>query len=513
MTAHLAKLEQDNDALRHQLEEQRQKMATAQREQEKTRTTLEQELERKIANLEQQTREIRHEKSKELTKEFETKVIEMDKQSAELKRRISQDYRQRMSALEEECTHLKKQVTVLQDKWSRDREQYQQLEKTNKELSQEKEQFKKTINTLQESSGSKLKQLEDSVNSLQNGASVLQTQNERINNLCVEDINKDNAKYILMREDSSDVESTPPVRSSSQRSLNSSVSSMDSLSELNSSRASCTSTPQRPVHMRSHPARGVVAPLRRSVPHSDHVHAHRHSSFHRDDKSRSSTLGRPKSEVPPFSRSSQVRQSMPEKKMMFVAPERRSRPTTPTPRHYQSMEYIKPYTPNSLSREKSKSKESFSERIGRFMNFKSSKGEPHGSDRDSGHATSPESPSLDDSRDSNHTLTSISIVSSETIRTHMRSNPPPPKMTDKWKMFVDKIVDLQDKNQQLIVENSQLRRDFAKLSYATERLDKLESRNLQLEVENRKLIKIIEMLQGSGRNPHDNRIYHYYSNV
>ena len=94
----------------------------------------------------------------------------------------------------------------------------------------------------------------------------------------------------------------------------------------------------------------------------------------------------------------------------------------------------------------------------------------------------------------------------------MRANPQV-RMTDKWKMFVDKIVDLQDKNQQLIVENSQLRRDFAKLMYATERLDKLESRNLQLEVENRKLTKIIEMLQGSGRNPHDNRLYHYYSNV
>ena len=513
VTAHLTRMEGENEEMRHQLEELRQKLQASERDHEKAKVKLEQDYERKVAQIDQQTREIRHRTSIQLTKEFEAKVLAMEKQGAELKRRINQEYRHRMTALEAECTSLKKQVDILQESWTKDKEQSTAVLQENRELKEEKEMFKETINTLKRNSGCKFPQLEQEVD-LNSSASELQSYTAHVTNVAADGIaNRDGAKYIMRRENSESDTDSLGSRSSSQQSLNSNFSRDIDMGSYG--HPSGTSTPKGPV-MRHKPARGVVAPQRRSLPpEREPQHVHHSTPFRRDDPHRASTTPmRPKSDHSPFARNNYVRASMPERKTVYVVPERRSRPTTPVGHSYPSPEKVRSnrHSSGSLSKEKSASRESFSEKIGRFISRKTSSKTEHNSDRDSGHATSPGSPNMDDSQNSNHILTSLSIVSSETIRTQIRSSQTP-KMDSKWKMFVDKIVDLQDKNQQLIVDNSELRRTMGSIKYAAERLDTLEQRNLQLEVENRKLIKIIGMLQGSGRNPHDNRLYHFYSNV
>lgn len=507
-------MEQDNEELRQQLEENKQKMATAQREFDKAKAKLEQDYERKVADMEQQTRELRNNKAKELTKEYEARIMALEKQQMDSKRRVTSDYRQRMGNLEQECSTLKQQVSQLHKKWSNDKEQKELLEKKNKNLSEEKDQFKKKLRDLQESSEDKIKQLE----SYQQAPAEVTTNKEVTGNTFVDDLNKDNAKHLVTSPQIRDYPQIP--RTPSNQSLSSSRASLASTNEAQICDIYVTpSVPPsaygRPV-MRNKPARGVVTPQRRSVPNNGLSYS-QPKDYHksRDEKNyyHTSTPMRPRSEVQPFSRSNPLRQSMPERlpeRIVYVSPEKpKARPMSSLDgggRHHQSTEYLKPGS--SLNKEKSRSRESFTEKLGRFMNFKP-KGD-NGCDRDSGHATSPDSPNLDDSRDYRH---SLSVFSSETIRTSTQVTTNSSTKVSECKSFVDKIVYLQNKNQELIIENTELKRALGTLKYATDRLDKLEERNILLEVENRKLKKIIETLQGSGRNPHDNRIYHYYSNV
>lgn len=84
--------------------------------------------------------------------------------------------------------------------------------------------------------------------------------------------------------------------------------------------------------------------------------------------------------------------------------------------------------------------------------------------------------------------------------------------SDRWKFIVDKIIDIHDRNQSLILENSELKKTISSLHFSSDRCEKLEKDNIKLEVENRKLKKIIDAFQSS-QSPHDKKVYHYYSHV
>ena len=308
------------------------------------------------------------------------------------------------------------------------------------------------------------------------------------------------------------------------------------------------------------PARGVVAPQRRAPPPTEvKVAQPKHSfslPFSRSSKARTPVKSsRPHSsaEVQPFSRNNPLRSTMPEKRTMHVRPERHSNPPSnrsqsPQPQSkglwQQGIHLI--FHPAGSNNRHSLSSSMDSHRSTpvhpekQKMNSSSTRpssdhpdldksGYQSGKDcgSDSGHATSPDSPEAGDSKAKNgyiengynkensHKLTSIQVTSTETRKSQFRSSTSEkmPQVGEKWKYFIDKIVELQDKNQGLIVENSDLRRTSNSQKFSSSKLSNLEERNLELEIENRKLKKIVEMLQGSVRNPNDPREYQFYTNV
>jgi hypothetical protein len=132
-------------------------------------------------------------------------------------------------------------------------------------------------------------------------------------------------------------------------------------------------------------------------------------------------------------------------------------------------------------------------------------------DTDSGCTTSPDHSASPESTNGNSDHY-FEIFTSETVQMQMRyvgAN------GDKLKVFVDKIVELQNRNQELMLESSEMRRTLKSIRTTSDRLDALENKNLKLEVENRKLRRICESLQMSltGKNQYDKRLYHFYSNV
>ena len=107
------------------------------------------------------------------------------------------------------------------------------------------------------------------------------------------------------------------------------------------------------------------------------------------------------------------------------------------------------------------------------------------------------------------------VYSTETTRIQTVRSVSQGSVNEKWKVFVDKIMELQNKNQTLVLENSEIKRALTSVRLSAERIDALENKNIQLEVENRKLKRICESLQMSltGKEPYDKRLYHFYSNV
>ena len=286
------------------------------------------------------------------------------------------------------------------------------------------------------------------------------------------------------------------------------------------------------------PARGIVSPQRRGKPVTQ-PQPSSSSPFMRHDKNRIPISPSKSKSVDsePFSRDNILRATMPERRTVYVTPERRTsversgspdlgklryEPVT----HRHSSTSVDFYHTLPLQPEKHKM---YASTTGVAMNSPTLEKSPSFHEKwkdggsDSGHATSPESPESstrfengypENDKESKRRLTSMEITSSETIRTHFRASSRTSQVGgEKWKYFVDKIVDLQDKNQKLILENSDLKKVSNTQNFTTDLLRSLKERNLILEVENRKLKKIIEMLQGGGRNPNDPREYHFYTNV
>lgn len=172
----------------------------------------------------------------------------------------------------------------------------------------------------------------------------------------------------------------------------------------------------------------------------------------------------------PFSRSDPARASMPERQTMYVTPEQRKHKNPP----------VAKVRPASASYQET----------------------------DSGH-TSPDSPKTMSTIE--QILSTISITTTESVKKHGFKMP---KTGDKYRILVSKIVELQDRNQQLVLENTEIKRVISKIRYSVERIDAVEKKNIDLEIENRRLSKICASLQSanSSKEPKDCP-YHYYSSV
>ncbi len=507
MASCVARLECENDELRQDIEGYRQRLMDTQHQLEKMKKEAAKEYQQKVESLEKETKQLRKRTSMELSKEFQQKMADVDKKNEDLKRKMTLTVQQRLNVIQKENNDLKKQIQIMQDMWGKDKEQYARLEKLNKDLTSEKEHFKQTISRIQQSSEGKIHQLEMEVDDLQKRAMTLKKHNDRVKNLCDNEINKDNAKYVVS-------EAVRDVERSQRKMRGSSSSAFVQTPEVERMHAETQSQSVGVVQGSSRsitPVRGVVAPQRRSLGSESPDYSEQTTPFARGDRTRRSIV--PMRNSLPFSRDNRMRQSMPEKKMVFVAPERRNA----TPSGGKSRSSYNPPMRNS-------SPVSMCETNKLSQSFDGQKLKEYSSDKDSGHATSPDSPTsehipngIPNGKESNkiaHFITSFQMVSNETVKTRIKttSHQSVPKMSEKWKVFVDKIIELQDKNQQLMVQNSELRKTINSVKFNVERIDRLEKMNVDLEVENKKLRKICEMLQ-STNNPYDPRTYHFYSNV
>ena len=578
MTSTVTRLEMDKEELQLEVDSLRERLSTTQTENGRLKKEADKEVARRISELEHHTQELRLQTSKELSseyqKEYEKKVASLEEQGAELKHKISQEFAQKMSALEQqkrnaidECSRkmaaadrqkrefgsqveeYKKQLMVLQEAYTRDKDQARHMEKLNQDLSIEKEQFKQRLQALQENSAGRIQQLELEVESARARSARIQQHNNKINNLCDPEINRDNAQYVAMRAANGHVgmercpvgERRGPRGGSRPTSATSSPMMRDHNQNLRRSASMRVPPGHRPATVSSDPrARPttVVTPQRRPLDSSresvqsqrDIVRKGRRSSTSSQSSQISTST---MTENTPFIRSDKFRSTMPERKTVYVAPERR-----PVPRRGSETDNLKegtsksgytiieePQTPRNGSYPSvNDCKPQGQGRAGNQTDSGKIREAQSEGDKDSGRATSPDSPnSTGDQEDKEsprtrqHRLTSMEIISSETIRKSFRSvtKSGGPKINDRWMALVDKIVELQDKNQELIVDNSELKRTVNTSGFSSRRLDAIEKRNILLEVENRKLRQICETLQYalSGQNPYDKRIYHYLSNV
>ena len=255
------------------------------------------------------------------------------------------------------------------------------------------------------------------------------------------------------------------------------------------------------------------------------------ASFHRNDKLRSSaTHGRSKTLLgfSFFGRGDKLRRSMPDKSSSqnvtrdkwCVPPSsdgtpHKSRLHTASNLSRSAMQVGKsvprPQFVEYLRRRSSRSDvEPSSRSLATFGHRHSS------SDKDSGCTNSPDT-STSEYHDEGHRLTSVHVVKQTDGQAggQRQSVGSLPKTNEKWKMFVDMIVELQDKNQELTTEISELRRRTNTAKFSDDRMKMLEEKSVRLELENNKLRKICETLQFTlnGLNPYDKREYQYLSNT
>ena len=280
--------------------------------------------------------------------------------------------------------------------------------------------------------------------------------------------------------------------------------------QLNQRTSGGHATPRRSQHAQS------VSPQRR---------------FIRGEKARSTVIGRNSNKPIPtmetFSRSDRKRMTMPEKRSAYV--HHSVKPSTPkesssTSSHtlvtqdtlYLQQAFLSqhgtPVSSTTPSRIYHGSNHDHEAHITRVSQHRNDKSNGYNSDRDSGFATSPNSPeSSGDSTTRDH-FVNFSTINAETLRNSFKTSG---KVSEKWKVFVDKIVELQDKNQQLTSDNAEMKKRHNAVKFNEERISHIEKKNLELELENKKLRKIVESLQSqlSAGNPYDPREYHFYTNV
>lgn len=505
MNSHVTNLEAENEQLRTDLSTANEKLAEAEREADRLRAESRAELQQRMSELELQTKELRKKTSRELSQEFESRVQEIEQRSRNLKERVANEFQQRLQQLEENnkglqeaCEASRLQLLQAQEQWGREREQAARTEKLNRDLVAEREQFKTRISSLQESAEGRVRVLQRQLDAAHSRSQELERQNTQLARLCTPQTPV----------------ASPATRGQHQPDMNSParISYVPPSSPKQSSKRRPRSASQgegpRPVALQRHASViGIEQPQQRGKEfHHHHYHHHHYHTtpcqsapctpqknpFSRQDRLRASVQPRPSQA---FVRSDRTRASLPDRR--------------PRAKSMILPSDVKRYPSNS-------SVDYLSDAAGSTCNGRNGTDSPRErSGRDSGCATSPDSCSASPENSqpgfSNHYMTGFEVFSTETVQMRVIAA----HGADKWKAFMDKIVELQNRNQCLAVENAELKRSLKAVRASADRLDALESKNLKLEVENRKLRRICESLQMSltGKNPYDKRLYHFYSNV
>lgn len=225
-----------------------------------------------------------------------------------------------------------------------------------------------------------------------------------------------------------------------------------------------------------------------------------------------------------FSRDHRLRQSMPDKKFMYRPPERRPQPVPEGKMSQASSRRssIRDTPVSSAAQTPSQSEQTTPTGSQEAL----VRGRHRGSDTVD--CSTPTSHCETPSFDLNESLSSISsstngyskedkisrilrtlkITSTETITTKLKMF----TKSEKARVFIDKILELQDYNDRLSQENTELKKKLNSLRFSEDRVDRLEKKILELEAENQKLRKMLDIYNNYG-NPNDSRTYHYYSNV
>ena len=312
------------------------------------------------------------------------------------------------------------------------------------------------------------------------------------------------------------------------------------------------------------PVQSIGSPQRHSsplVPDKHHMHKHTNNQlpFKRHDKHRSSNTSMQSynghHDPSPFVRGDPMRASMPERNHMYATPEQRLNPASRSQPHSASTRLVYVTPDDKLDHRDSGHSSSTQsvDRKGRHGAYKqkhsvqvqtdlnrnslsldSSTRTGYNSDKDSGCATSPESPTTCNAStttakngDTNNNTTphkmttSLHVVTTEQMVSRNRTSVSTTtsdriRANEKCKSLVEKVVELQNRNQELQKDNSDQRKTISSLRFSMDRLDHMEKKNLKLDLDNKKLRKIVETLQYSltGKKiPYDLREYQFSTNV
>ena len=578
MTSEITKLEMENDSLQVDLDAMHKRLVETKRELEKLTSDTGKELRTKAIELQKETNEQRKQLVRQLTADFETQVEAVKKESRLLRRHEVAKQQQQMAALVQQTESQQIQILSLEQKYTKELEHSLHVDKVISRLSEEKEQRQLVFKSMQETSQQHIRQLEEQVEALQvkpaihhpDALSNYHTNGSSSENII--DVAMRVSRETSKLQRASLQENETAIKNSAARVVDRPRSDCSNYYRTyNGSSMTSPTSPKRhgPDAPRPTSSQGATADLYDKSGESSMKHGGRHksrnasprsasvtdfselsqsescdsvarspstetfendSSFHRNDKLRSSaTLGRCKSLLgfSFFRRGDKLRRSTPEKTSSpnvngdkWCAPISSDGAPHKSRLHSasnlnRSATQVGKGVPRSRLVEHQRRHSSRSEIERSTRSLAAYAHHRHSSsDKDSGYTNSLDT-STSDPRDGGHRLTSIHLVRHGEGQAEGQSVGSTPKTNEKWRMFVDMIVELQDKNQELTSEVSGLRHTTNAAKFSDDRMKMLEEKSLRLELENSKLRKICETLQFtlSGLNPYDKREYQFLSNT
>ena len=574
MTSEITKLEMENDSLQVDLDATHKRLVETKQELEKLTSDMGKELRTKAIELQKETNEQRKQLMHQLTADFETRVEAVKKESRLLRRHEVAKQQQQMAALVQQTETQQVQILSLEQKYTKELEHSLHVDEVISRLSEEKEQRQLVFKSMQDTSQQQIRQLEEQVESLQTKPAIrrpdalndchtseniidvamrvsretsklqrasLQENETAVNNSAARVVDRprsDCSNYYRTYNGSSMTSPTSPKRHGPDAPLPTSsrgaTANLDERSHETSMRHG-----GRYKGRNSSPRSASVTDFSElsqsescdSVARSPSSETFENgTSFQRNDKLRSSaTLGRCKSLLgfSFFRRGDKLRRSTPEKtssqnvngdkwcapissdgaphKSRLHSASNQTRSATQVGKGVPRSRLVEHQRRHSSRSEIERSTRS----LAAYAHHRHSS-----SDKDSGYTNSLDT-STSDPRDDGHRLTSIHLVRHGEGQAEGQSVGSTPKTNEKWRMFVDMIVELQDKNQELTSEVSGLRHTTNAAKFSDDRMKMLEEKSLRLELENSKLRKICETLQFtlSGLNPYDKREYQFLSNT
>ena len=569
MTSEITKLEMENESLQVDLDATHKRLAETKQELEKLTSDMGKELRTKAIELQKETNEQRKQLVHQLTDDFEKQVEAVKKESRLLRRHEVAKQQQQMAALVKQTEMQQIQILSLEEKYAKELEHSLHVDKVISSLSEEKEQRQSVFKSMQETSQQQIRQLEEQVEVLQTKSAIHHP--DALNDYHTNGGSRENIVDVAMRvsretsklQRASLQENDTAVKVSSARVDRPRSDCSNYYRTYNGSSMTSPTSPKRQGSDAPRPtsSQGATADIDESPHETSMGHGGRHkgrsiaprsasvtdfpelsqsescdsvarspssetfendTSFHRNDKLRSSaTLGRCKSLLgfSFFRRGDKLRRSTPEKtssqnvngdkwcapissdgaphKSRLHSASNLSRSATQVGKGVPRSRLVEHQRRHSNRSEIERSSRS----LAAYAHHRHSS-----SDKDSGYTNSLDT-STSEPRNDGHRLTSIDLV--------RRADGQMPKTNEKWRMFVDMIVELQDRNQELTSEISKLRHTTNAAKFCDDRMKMLEEKSLRLELENNKLRKICETLQFtlSGLNPYDKRQYQFLSNT